>query len=92
MGSRQPQSLTNKKQTLVHFKKVFKVLKCIDFFFRSCDCCEQCVKEVYIPGIYYKDAVEFEPTFSDRCKENGTRILVREFVPESHEVQPNSGC
>ncbi|WP_414830439.1 nuclear transport factor 2 family protein [Alteromonas sp. H39] len=34
---------------------------------------------------------ELEPSFLDRCKEGGNANLIREFVPESHEVHPIQG-
>ncbi len=34
---------------------------------------------------------ELEPSFLDRCKAGGNANLIREFVPESHEVHPIQG-
>ena len=34
---------------------------------------------------------ELEPSFLDRCKAGGSANLIREFIPESHEVHPIQG-
>ncbi len=34
---------------------------------------------------------ELEPAFLDRCKEGQSASLIREFVPEGHEVHPIQG-
>lgn len=34
---------------------------------------------------------ELEPAFLDRCKGDGPANLIREFIPDSHEVHPIQG-